>query len=102
LAERNRCREIPCGQDERQIEENERHLVGEIMHAVHNEAQTVGLKSGNRFHHENRGVECGGCGERLAIMGHGICRLLIRKGLDELLPARYHSATDDALQGVRR
>src|SRR5262249_2676009 len=59
--------------DERQIEENERHLVGEIVHAIHDEAQTVGLESGDRFHHENRGVERGGCGERLAIMGHGTC-----------------------------
>ena len=31
-----------------------------------------GLKPGDRFHYENRGVEGGGCGERLAIMGHGI------------------------------
>ena len=58
-------------QHERQIEENERHLVGEIMHAVHDEAQTIGLESGNRFDHENRGVERGGGRERSAIMGHG-------------------------------
>ena len=58
-------------QHERQIEENERHLVGEIMHAVHEEAQTIGLESGNRFDHENRGVERGGRREWSAIMGHG-------------------------------
>jgi hypothetical protein len=58
-------------QHERQIEENERHLVGEIVHAVHDEAQTVGLESGNRFDHENRGVERGGRREWSAIMGHG-------------------------------
>ena len=58
-------------QHERQVKENERHLVGEIVHAVHDEAQAVGLKSGDRFDDEDRGVERGGCGERLAIMGHG-------------------------------
>jgi hypothetical protein len=55
-------------QDERQIKENQRHLIGEIMHAVHDEAQTVGLKSGDRFNDENRSVKRGGYGERLAIM----------------------------------
>src|SRR5262245_11535741 len=45
--------------------------VADIVNAVHDEAQTVGLESGNRFDHENRGVERGGCGKRSAIMGHG-------------------------------
>ena len=58
-------------QDERQIEENECHLVGEIVHAVHDEAEAIGLESGDRFDHENRGVERGGRRERFAIMGHG-------------------------------
>jgi hypothetical protein len=57
-------------ENECQIEENERHLVGQIVHAVHDETQAVGLKSGNRFDHEDRGVERGGCSERLAVMGH--------------------------------
>jgi hypothetical protein len=35
LAERSRCLETPVRQDERQIEQNQRHLVGEIVHAVH-------------------------------------------------------------------
>jgi hypothetical protein len=67
-------------QDERQIEENQRHLVGEIVHAVHNEAQTVGLEAGDRFDHENRGVERGGSGKRSAIMGHGEVVLHISAG----------------------
>jgi hypothetical protein len=58
-------------QDERQIEENQRHLVGEIMDAVHDQAETIRLESGDRFDHENRGVERGGRRERSAIMGHG-------------------------------
>src|SRR5262249_4169764 len=69
-----RAQQVPrdsVRQDERQIEENERHLVGEIVHAVHDEAQTVGLESGDRFVNENRGVERGGCRKRPAIMGHG-------------------------------
>jgi hypothetical protein len=75
-------------QDERQIEENQRHLVGEIVHAVHDKAQTVGLESGDRFDHENRGVERGGCRKRSAIMGHGnLADLLIREDVGELLPA---------------
>ena len=47
-------------QNERQMEENERHHVGEIMHAIHDEAETIGLESGDRFDHENRGVVASG------------------------------------------
>ena len=57
-------------QHERQIEKHERRLVRQIVHGVHDEAETVRLIAGSGLDQEDCAVEGGGSCQRLAIMGH--------------------------------
>lgn len=45
-------------QDESEIQANQRQLIGKIVHAVHNQAEAVRLKSRQRFHGEDHGIQC--------------------------------------------
>jgi hypothetical protein len=63
---------------------------------------SIGLQSSDRFEHENRGVERGGCGKRLAIVGHGKQR---SRSPQELIAAQsdlFRDNLEGFLQGSRR
>ena len=60
-------------QDKGKIEKHKCHFIGQVVHAVHEQAETVCLKSGDRLPNENSGIEgYGGC-EGLAIVRY--CKL---------------------------
>src|SRR6516162_3087171 len=56
--------------NECQIQKYERHLVGEVVNAVHNKAEAMRLEAGHRLNNKDGAIKRhGGC-KRLTIMGH--------------------------------
>jgi hypothetical protein len=60
----------PLREHKREIDENQSQLVGQVVDAVHDEAQAVGLIPGDCLNNKDCAVDCDGGGNRFLVVRH--------------------------------
>jgi hypothetical protein len=64
-------RDTPKGRNESQIQGYKSQLIGKVVNAVHDQAETLSLESGDRLNDKDRGIEHNSSRDGFSIMGHG-------------------------------